>query len=73
MEKEILKREEILLMYEKYKSFLTKKQALAIRLRYFEDLSFQEISEILKITKPASFDAVKQAKKKLYDIDRKIL
>lgn len=45
------KREYLIELYEEYKGLLTEKQKTYFESYYFEDLSFNEIAELNKVTK----------------------
>lgn len=64
--------ENIVILLEKYSNFLTKNQIEVLSFRFIEDFSYQEIADILKISKPAAYDAVKKAKQKLNNISKKL-
>ncbi|AAT27539.1 sigma factor-like helix-turn-helix DNA-binding protein [[Mycoplasma] mobile] len=73
MEKNTIKElEDIALLLEKFENFLTENQRKVLSYRFLEDYSYQEIADILKISKPASYDAVNKAKQKLLDISKKL-
>ncbi|WP_027121487.1 sigma factor-like helix-turn-helix DNA-binding protein [Mycoplasma leonicaptivi] len=56
-------------LYEKYKSFLTQTQQQVFELYFYQDLSYQEVSEIMATTRTASYDTIKKAIQKLEKID----
>ena len=62
----------IIELFDKYQNFLPQSQKQAMYLRFFEDLSYSEIGEILANTRTAVFDAIKKGKQKLLEIDKKI-
>ncbi|AXE61028.1 hypothetical protein DA803_02955 [[Mycoplasma] phocae] len=68
----ISERTTIIELYEKYQDLLTQAHKQALYLYYFEDLSYSEIAKELAMTRSGAFDAVKKAKEKLLDIDKKI-
>ncbi len=59
-------------LFDVYSSLLTKKQQSALKLYFFDDLSYNEIGEILNISKQAAFDNIAKASKKLRDYEDKI-
>ncbi|VEU78095.1 sigma factor-like helix-turn-helix DNA-binding protein [Mycoplasmopsis columbinasalis] len=64
--------EELIALYEKYGSLLTQTQKQAFHLRFFEDLSYQEIANVLVTTRSAAYDSVKKAIDKLEKINNKL-
>ena len=66
------KREELIVLYEKYKNLLTQNQRQIIHLRFIEDLSFAEIAQILATTRQSVNDAISKGVKKLKIINSKI-
>jgi Uncharacterized protein conserved in bacteria len=63
---------EIGLLSEFYGSLLTEKQASVIEDYYNNDLSLSEIAENNNITRQGVRDNIKQAEKKLYDMEEKL-
>ena len=65
-------REKYISLFEKYGETLTQTQKQAFHLRYMEDLSLAEISEITATTRSAAQDAIKKAKAKLDKLNQLI-
>lgn len=66
------KREELIVLYEKYKNLLTQNQRQVLHLRLVEDLSLAEIAEILATSRQSVNDAISKGSKKLETINSKI-
>ncbi|MCK5807171.1 MAG: hypothetical protein KAG91_02130 [Mycoplasmataceae bacterium] len=66
------KREELVVLYEKYKNLLTQNQRQVLHLRLVEDLSLAEIAEILATSRQSVNDAISKGSKKLETINSKI-
>jgi len=63
---------EIIQLYDYYKNLLTKKQKQYFELYFFEDLTYQEISENLSISRTAVFDSVSKTLKFLFNLEEKL-
>lgn len=63
---------EVGLLFEIYGSTLTDKQRRIVDDYYNNDLSLSEISENINITRQAVRDNLKNAEKKLYDLESKL-
>ena len=72
MNKLLDEREKILILFDKYSSFLTKTQKQAIHLHLIEDLSLLEVSLIVATTRQSISDAILKGVKKLKNIDYKM-
>lgn len=68
----LAKREELTLLFEKYKNFLTQNQIQIIHLYLIEDLSLIEIAKILATTRQSIHDSIKKSEKKLILIKEKM-
>lgn len=60
------------LLFDTYKQLLTDKQTEVFIYYYLEDLSMTEIADILKISKVAVSDTIKQTEKKLIELENKL-
>ena len=65
-------REMFISLFEKYGETLTQTQRQAFHLRYMEDLSLLEISEVTATTRSAAQDAIKKAETKLLKLNKLI-
>ncbi|MCP4336318.1 MAG: hypothetical protein GY679_00510 [Mycoplasma sp.] len=65
-------REKILILFDKYKNFLTQTQKQAIQLYHIEDLTLSEVANIVATTRSAIHDAIKKGEKKLFNIEKKL-
>lgn len=59
-------------LFDLYKEVLTEKQRVHFEMYYFEDMTFEEIAEDLKISKNAVYDSIKKAESTLIDLEEKI-
>lgn len=65
----INEREELIQKFEKYQNLLTQTQRQAFHLHYIEDLSFQEIADLVATTRQAVNDAIRKAIQKINKFD----
>ena len=68
----LVKREKLTILFEKYKNFLTQNQMQIIHLYLIEDLSLSEIAKILATSRQSVHDSLKKTEKKLISINEKI-
>lgn len=66
------KRDELLVLFEKYQNFLTQTQKQAMHLYLVEDLSLREVSDILAVSRQSVHDAIKKGEAKLQSIEEKM-
>ena len=59
-------------LFDYYGSLLTKRQQEVFEYYYHEDYSYQEIADLLNITRAAAYDNLKRAKESLYNYEEKL-
>jgi predicted DNA-binding protein YlxM (UPF0122 family) len=59
-------------LYEIYSSLLTKRQKEIFEFYYYEDMSINEIGDVLNISKNAAFNTIKKVEKLLYNFESKL-
>lgn len=60
------------LLLDVYGSLLTNKKAEMLSMYVNENMSYQEIADVLGISKPAVLDSLRVAQKKLEDLEEKL-
>ncbi|AOG60704.1 hypothetical protein SHELI_v1c07550 [Spiroplasma helicoides] len=68
----LLKTSESTQLYDYYKEILTEKQRQYFELYYFEDLTLQEISEELGVSRNAVHDSISKTMNLLNDLESKL-
>ncbi|OAB49112.1 sigma factor-like helix-turn-helix DNA-binding protein [Mycoplasmopsis gallinarum] len=69
---DLIKREELIALFETYQDFLTQIQKQAFILYFYENLSYQEIANETATSRSAAYDSVNKAIKKLQNIQQKL-
>ncbi|NLW15540.1 MAG: signal recognition particle [Erysipelothrix sp.] len=59
-------------LFDAYESLLTKRQQEVFRYYYHDDLSHQEIADILEISRAGVYDALKRTRDVLYETEEKL-
>lgn len=72
LDKLIEKKIEYVALYDAYSTLLTKKQREVLNLYFFDDLSYAEIADLLKISKQAVHDAISKGFKRLNEYEENI-
>ncbi|WP_127942740.1 sigma factor-like helix-turn-helix DNA-binding protein [Mycoplasma sp. ATU-Cv-703] len=65
-------REKWLVYYDRYEHFLTQAQKQTFHLYYLEDLTLQEVADVLATTRQAVSDTLKKARQKLSSVAAKL-
>lgn len=66
------RRYELTELFEKYQNLLTQTQKQTMHLYLVEDLSFQEIADILAVSRQAVNDAIRKSEKKLLTLKKQL-
>ena len=66
------RRDELTELFEQYQNLLTQTQKQTMHLYLVEDLSFQEIADILAVSRQAVNDAIRKSEKKLLTLKKQL-